>query len=587
MNKKGRYVLIKIVSVAIFMGYLLGLPLYGFPSEDWKKSIEDVYLKPGLDSWGDIFSSIFNRKEFGKSYALIIGIGDYRRGWPKLEAPYFDACRVRDFLKKDADFDYIITLTNSKATKQKINTLMEEYFPDRIKKNDRFLFYFSGHGTQRIIPGVTYPSGYLALRDCSEKSYGSMVNMWDIERWDRNLSYARHVLFILDCCFSGVAGLQRKSSLTDKKIERLSQYAHHLITSGTANEVSLSSLKRWNGSLFTDSFLKAASGHGDMISKDYKADGVVSLKELMKYIEDRIDEEGHKLKKQDPLSKWIKMSPQISDLRHDNEGEFFFITKKVKELKHKRLSENKILKSLSEETKSLLIREKKLKEDWIEWQSKMEKDFKKAKKYDDSKYSLSVQKKAWSDFLSLYAPVNPHGTRDEELIKIAVEKRNHLEETEVESLHKTKETVLVTKILFDGNTSIDSSTLEKVTDNYIKKELSLGEMSDLTDLITLTYQEKGYLLARAYLPEQEIKNGILKMAIVEGKIGKIYVVGASGNRAKLIKSYFNKQMEHGVIKESLLENAILALKNNENEDISVTLKEGGKPGEVDIELKAN
>ena len=333
----------RLIIVINVLSVILALDIKEIHSQDWKENVEQVYKKSDRKTWGDIYNWSFNRSEFrkSKSFALVIGISDYVKSqdWPKLESPYNDAIRVRDFLINDEGFDHVVTLTNAKATKQKINHYMDDVFPDLIKDNDRFLFYFSGHGTQRIISAATF--GYLVLQNCSSKSYGEMITMEDIERWDRLLYPKRHVLFVLDCCFSGLAGHQRKSPLTDKKLERLSQYAHYLITAGTANEESVGSLSKWQGSLFTDSFLKAALGRGDMSSQDYPADGVVSLKELMKYIGDRIDDESAKAKSKIPGSKGIKMSPQISDLQN-NEGEFFFISRHFKNKKAGNVRDNRL-----------------------------------------------------------------------------------------------------------------------------------------------------------------------------------------------------------------------------------------------------
>ncbi len=291
---------------------------------------DEIYQKDtGVFTWGELYSWLFRRSVFNKSYALIIGIGDYNE-WPTLESPYHDAIQMRDFLIKDANFDYVFTLTNASASKERINALMEDFFPNILTENDRFLFYFSGHGTQRQIGDKLF--GYLVLQNSeSEKSYGSMINMLDIERWDNLIYPTRHALFILDSCFSGIAGQQLKSPLDTKKIERLSQYGHHLITAGTANEESFASMNNWGGSLFTYAFLEAARGKADLRSVDYDADGIVSLKELMKYIEDYIDQTSVALKAQHPLSKkGITMSPQISNLQQ-NKGEFFFISDSFKE----------------------------------------------------------------------------------------------------------------------------------------------------------------------------------------------------------------------------------------------------------------
>ncbi len=318
-----------LIKQTIFFSLIL-LMIFNWNLYPQSRDIEQIYQRPDQKYWGQLYNWALGRSEFNKSYALVIGIGDYQKDWPDLEAPSRDAERIRDFLIQDEGFDYVITLTNARATKQKINKLMEETFPEKVRSNDRFFFYFSGHGTQRIIGQRTL--GYVVLPVCGEKSYGDMISMEDIARWDGLLYQTRHVLFMLDCCFSGLAGQQNYATLFDKKLERLSQYAHHLITAGTANEKSVASLQNWQGSLFTDAFLKAVSGRGDLSSADYGTDGVVCLKEFMKYVDDRIDDESVKLKNRNPLAKGIKMSPQMSDLQ-PNEGEFFFITKKYKNQK--------------------------------------------------------------------------------------------------------------------------------------------------------------------------------------------------------------------------------------------------------------
>jgi len=144
--------------------------------------------------------------------------------------------------------------------------------------------------------------------------------------------------------------------------------------------------------------------------------------------------------------------------------------------------------------------------------------------------------------------------------------------------------VFIEDIIIEGNTVIDTETLNKVTEAFKGRELTLEEMSELTDLLTMTYQEKGYILARAYLPEQEIEDGILKVSIAEGKIGKIKIAGYTHYKADVLKRYFKQQEKHGVIKESLLEQGLLLSSDTPDVKTTVVLKEGEKPGEVDVIL---
>src|SRR5262245_50703031 len=110
--------------------------------------IDDDYVRPGSSKWGDVLERLLGQKGFGKSYALIIGVGDYDH-YTKLSAPAADAEQVRNFLRDEAQFDRIITLTDDKATRSRIESLMESILPELVQSNDRFLFYFSGHGVTR------------------------------------------------------------------------------------------------------------------------------------------------------------------------------------------------------------------------------------------------------------------------------------------------------------------------------------------------------------------------------------------------------------------------------------------------------
>ncbi len=56
-------------------------------------------------------------------------------------------------------------------------------------------------------------------------------------------------------------------------------------------------------------------------------------------------------------------------------------------------------------------------------------------------------------------------------------------------------------------------------------EVTLGILHLIAQEITSLYSIKGYILARAYVPEQEIENGTVTIQVVEGKLGKIEVIG--------------------------------------------------------------
>ena len=146
--------------------------------------------------------------------------------------------------------------------------------------------------------------------------------------------------------------------------------------------------------------------------------------------------------------------------------------------------------------------------------------------------------------------------------------------------------VPIRDIRFSGNEVISTEELEAIAKDFEGRDLTLEEMSELVDLITITYQERGFILARAYLPKQDIQDGVLEIAVMEGNIGEFKVSGDSVYADNVIKRYFKGQLEDGVVKEEALEKALVLTNELPDVKTGVVLQRGEKPGDVDVVVDA-
>lgn len=78
--------------------------------------------------------------------------------------------------------------------------------------------------------------------------------------------------------------------------------------------------------------------------------------------------------------------------------------------------------------------------------------------------------------------------------------------------------VQIKKIVIDGATLVSEKELRSAVSEYEGKDLALSEMQKVADKITEIYRKKGYTTSRAYLPPQTIKDGILTIKIIKGKV---------------------------------------------------------------------
>lgn len=135
-----------------------------------------------------------------------------------------------------------------------------------------------------------------------------------------------------------------------------------------------------------------------------------------------------------------------------------------------------------------------------------------------------------------------------------------------------------------GDTKVPRHELHALVSEYKNQELTLEDMNEIGELITETYQLRGYILASASIPEQEIEDGILKIVIREGDVGEIKITGHKYYNERVIRRNFLQQLKHGVVSEDLLERGLVLSKELPSTDTRVVLQSGEKPGTSNIIL---
>lgn len=84
-------------------------------------------------------------------------------------------------------------------------------------------------------------------------------------------------------------------------------------------------------------------------------------------------------------------------------------------------------------------------------------------------------------------------------------------------------------ISIQGAAVISTETLRDMVAEYQGACIGLPDFDAILERISLAYVDKGYILARAYLPEQDLSDGQLDIAVVEGQLGQITFNGAENS----------------------------------------------------------
>lgn len=143
-------------------------------------------------------------------------------------------------------------------------------------------------------------------------------------------------------------------------------------------------------------------------------------------------------------------------------------------------------------------------------------------------------------------------------------------------------TLQVNSLRLTGQSLYSEAELLGVTGFTAGEELSLTQLQQMASRIATFYHQKGYFVAQAYLPAQEIEQGVVTIAVVEGRYGDINVRNQSNLSDRQAASSLSGLNSGEVIESSALENRLLLLSDTPGVNVRSTLVPGASVGAADL-----
>lgn len=250
-----------------------------------------------------------NSTFYRKSWAVIIGIDKYKT-WPRLEFAVHDAKGIKETLKKFG-FNNFLELYNEEATKENILRVLGDEMgdPDKVEENDRVIVFFAGHGQTRALPQGR-SLGYIIPIEANIENYHStaisMTNLRDF----CELIPAKHLLFVMDSCYSGLALATRGGTdptMRNYIAEITRRRARQIITAGGADEEVADGGPN-NHSVFTGFLIR---GLEERLA-DMDGNGIITATELSAYLTPQV-------------KSYSNQTPAFGSLLGNEGGDFLFI----------------------------------------------------------------------------------------------------------------------------------------------------------------------------------------------------------------------------------------------------------------------
>src|SRR6185436_8217343 len=117
---------------------------------------------------------------------------------------------------------------------------------------------------------------------------------------------------------------------------------------------------------------------------------------------------------------------------------------------------------------------------------------------------------------------------------------------------------VLTEFRISGVSVFPAAELQALVREYIGREVGIAELGDAIGRITGFYSDRGYPLATAYLPAQDITGGVVEILVLEGRYGSIHL----HNRARVddsVAARYVETLQGQVVDGATLERRILLL----------------------------
>jgi len=145
-----------------------------------------------------------------------------------------------------------------------------------------------------------------------------------------------------------------------------------------------------------------------------------------------------------------------------------------------------------------------------------------------------------------------------------------------------KAKVQIKSLKITGNTAISTEELNSIVRPHLSAALDLAALQKIAKLITGEYVNRGYILARAYVPQQEVHDGVAEVDVLEGKVREILVEGNKYYSTDFIRRAFARVFGEKAFRQDLLEKTLLLLNDYPDLKATALLQSGTDAGTTDI-----
>jgi len=144
-------------------------------------------------------------------------------------------------------------------------------------------------------------------------------------------------------------------------------------------------------------------------------------------------------------------------------------------------------------------------------------------------------------------------------------------------------TFVLKDLKITGAKTLPAESFRPFYEKLIGQQIKLSNILDVADAIEKAYRDHGYILVRAYVPPQRVRDGVFTINIVEGKVAHVSVEGGTPATQEQVKSYLQSSLDRAPLPLTTMERSLLLSNDLPGVQASGVLKPSEDiPGASDI-----
>ena len=156
---------------------------------------------------------------------------------------------------------------------------------------------------------------------------------------------------------------------------------------------------------------------------------------------------------------------------------------------------------------------------------------------------------------------------------------------------KAKTEEYATKGVYLENINVSSSQIlteqeiKNIIEDYTQTNIKFEQLQEIINRLNKLYLEKGFVTARAYIPEQTIEDETVRIELLEGKIGDVSIYDNKWTRTKYINDRLGLKKGDLFNIQTLEQNLMIFNRYNDNIELNGSLTAGkSEIGTTDINI---